>query len=546
MSKEKNAGGDALEQIRKSGWAGPLNLLSPKEVSFFSRYLRDIDRPGLNSPTSIPGWGKDLAVTDQLIFELARDDRILNYLIELLGSDVILWGASIVDRAPGIAHPWHTDIETATSSGNTISVWVALENASQESSLAFITSSHLFGKTIQEVAKEQGVARSARSADVALDLAKLCSVRATMDQPLVNDGQMLIFDGRVWHGSLNAREYGSRRSLILQYSSPDFSAKIPDWSQLEWPFSLKKSPRPPVLLVSGNHAGDNRLVKPPAGHNNRQFPLKNLTAPIPDPLPRNTERGWRPNPLYKGSTPVLSKLSCHASILEPGCSPHPPHTHNDEEILVILDGEAEIIIAESEDDDDPRVERMMAGDLVYYPSYQYHTIRCIGANPVSYFMYRWDAACHLDKDALKLTIVKGLKNIPLDQNQPFVTKVLFEGKTDLLDKLHIHISKAEYGGGYKEHCDEHDVAILLLEGSIKTMGRIVSAPAVVFHPAKELHGLRGAGNAIARYLVTEFHGPHSQQLSKYSVFRKQIWLFIVDLRLRFRWRFRALRTKLGC
>jgi hypothetical protein len=55
-------------------------------------------------------------------------------------------------------------------------------------------------------------------------------------------------------------------------------------------------------------------------------------------------------------------MSCHASVLVGGHSPHPPHTHREEELLIPLHGEAEIVIATSPTDPSPRVDRPWAGD----------------------------------------------------------------------------------------------------------------------------------------------------------------------------------------
>ena len=41
----------------------------------------------------------------------------------------------------------------------------------------------------------------------------------------------------------------------------------------------------------------------------------------------------------------------------------------------MLNGEAEILIAKGADPDGARIKRLVAGSFVYYPAYQYHTIR---------------------------------------------------------------------------------------------------------------------------------------------------------------------------
>jgi hypothetical protein len=84
--------------------------------------------------------------------------------------------------------------------------------------------------------------------------------------------------------------------------------------------------------------------------------------------------------------------------------------------------------------------------------------------------------------------------------------LLFEGPTHWLGKLHAHYSEVEPGGGYEAHRDPYDLAIVMLSGSVETLGTRVDPFGVVYCAANERHGLRGVGTDTARYLVFEFHG----------------------------------------
>ena len=231
-----------------------------------------------------------------------------------------------------------------------------------------------------------------------------------------------------------------------------------------------------------------------------------MTRRIPSPLPRDPEKGWKPLQLYRGSTPVLRHLDCHASVLEPGHSPHPPHAHLDEELLIVLDGEADIVIANAADDEAPRVERLAAGDMIYYPSYQFHTLRCPGPTPVTYFMYRWQAALKGRTAAMSTTIARASGDAVPWESKGRSRTFVFEGPTGFLEKLHVHRSRVRDGGGYQPHADEYDVAMLFLTGRVKTERGTVESPGAIFYPAGASHGLRGVGTAGAEYLVVEFHG----------------------------------------
>ena len=88
----------------------------------------------------------------------------------------------------------------------------------------------------------------------------------------------------------------------------------------------------------------------------------------------------------------------------------------------------------------------------------------------------------------------------------FCPRLLFEGPTACLRKLHCHASTLTPGAGYDPHIDAYDVAIIVLEGEVETLGERVGPHSVIFYPAGEPHGMRNPVEAIAKYVVFEFHG----------------------------------------
>ena len=209
------------------------------------------------------------------------------------------------------------------------------------SSLSLVRGSHRFGQTMQAVQQAHGRLRGEADGDSVLEWARHFDPSTAIVQPEVTDGEAILFDGRIWHGSNNRRAEGHRIALILQYVRGDIPVYRPDFSQLEWPFRYFDDPRPPVLRVSGiADPTANRLVAPPTASPANWKRITTKAQSLPLPLSRNTETGWQPHFLFNGFTETLGHLTCHVSVLEPGVSPHPPHAHLEEEILVVLDGEA--------------------------------------------------------------------------------------------------------------------------------------------------------------------------------------------------------------
>jgi quercetin dioxygenase-like cupin family protein len=493
----------------QDGYLGPVPLFTAAECRRIAAYFRREDTP----PPA--GWSKGRAVHERFLFELATRPAVLDRVGALLGDDVILWGASSVQRKPGQVHPWHSDIESCAPEGGFVSVWVGLEHTNKHSSLQLITRSHRLGRSVQEARAALGMPRDQATPDRLLALTREQEAEARLVIPEMGNGDAIFFDGRLWHGTDNRNRSGERLAIILQFAAADRPVRIPDWSQLDWPFRWRREPLPPVVLVRGtDHGGPNRLVPPPPPTAGETLMVETAIHTFELPLAEGAlAKPWQPFPAFRGSTRTCADMSCHSSVLAGGHSPHPPHSHVEEEILIPLHGEVELTLPAGADDPSPRVERVHPGTFAYYPAWQYHTIRNPGTSPVAYLMFKWRAPLTGAPAALGLGLHRFAGLVPAGESPPFWTSRLFEGSTGCLGKLHCHLSVVQPGGGYEPHRDAYDVAIVTLEGTVETLGQRVEPMSVIYYGAGELHGMRNVGDAPARYLVFEFHAPGAPSLN---------------------------------
>jgi quercetin dioxygenase-like cupin family protein len=236
-------------------------------------------------------------------------------------------------------------------------------------------------------------------------------------------------------------------------------------------------------------------------------PSARLTSgihPVTLPLDPSLDTGFRLYHQYRGSTGNVSSFSCHVSALAQGKCPHPPHTHSEEEILIMLQGEADLVLPRCPDG--RRERRLTAGQFVYYPAHFPHTLRAVSPKPANYLMFKWRArhrpgAARLDFQSIDLAAVHFT-----GERGGFLSRVLFEGRTAYLGKLHAHFSCLAPGAGYAPHVDTHDGAIVVLEGEVETLERRVRPHGIIHYAAGEPHGMRNPSSHPARYLVFEFHG----------------------------------------
>lgn len=209
-------------------------------------------------------WIKGHGASSPAFYEIAARPAIVDLVAEVLGEDVMLWGASLLSKAPGAVHPWHTDIESAACNGKAVSIWIGLENTTLESSLTFVSYSHRFGVTVQEERRSRGKSRAETNNTDILEWAQKRDPRARLVQLEMNDGDALLFDGRLWHSSNNLSKR-VRRALLLQYATPTTPIRIADLNYLDWPFRYLEEPLPPCMMVRGRGESDvNRILPPPA------------------------------------------------------------------------------------------------------------------------------------------------------------------------------------------------------------------------------------------------------------------------------------------
>lgn len=265
--------------------------------------------------------------------------------------------------------------------------------------------------------------------------------------------------------------------------------------------------------------------------------LPGRAYPLRIPLPAE-EKGWKPYPIFSGSTPNLESLSCHVSVLTQGHCPHPPHKHREEEILLLLTGEVDLTLPGAPARTGAGRTRLRPGQFVYYPADFAHTLTTASAEPANYLMFKWHNGVAAATKPLafdRFDAADTLENSEIPQG--FRWHLVFEGPTAWLRKLQCHVSTLTPGAGYESHIDAHDVAIVVLEGEVATLNERARPHSVIFYPAGEPHGMYNSGSSTAKYIVFEFHG---DQLAAEDAFRRRVLNLLAKVRDPDRWK-RKLR-----
>jgi len=88
---------------------------------------------------------------------------------------------------------------------------------------------------------------------------------------------------------------------------------------------------------------------------------------------------------FKVRAPTLEQLEVHVTTLNPGKSPHPPHRHPNEEMLIIRQGTVEALV-------NGEWKQAGPGSVIFFASNQLHGLKNVGTEPAVYHVINFKTA----------------------------------------------------------------------------------------------------------------------------------------------------------
>jgi len=90
-------------------------------------------------------------------------------------------------------------------------------------------------------------------------------------------------------------------------------------------------------------------------------------------------------PFFSAPTATLENLEVHVTTLNPGQSPHPPHQHPNEEMIIVQQGTVETL-------SNGQWKRVGPGSVIFNGSNKLHGLRNVGTTPAIYHVINWKTA----------------------------------------------------------------------------------------------------------------------------------------------------------
>lgn len=206
-----------IDGYNRNGFVPQLDLLASDEADLLRRYVDDlltavIDADDRRNAYSINSYH----MVCRGLWDLVNDPRIVAYVTDILGPDVVCWGSHLFAKYPGDpkAVPIHQDaVYWPLTPSKTVTVWLAIDDADESNAaIQFVPGSHRHGALEHEELGLDGtrvLGRQVVGAD-SYGERHLNQLRA---------GQMSLHSDLLLHGSGVNRSDRRRAGLTLRYAA---------------------------------------------------------------------------------------------------------------------------------------------------------------------------------------------------------------------------------------------------------------------------------------------------------------------------------------
>lgn len=200
---------------------------------------------------------------------------------------------------------------------------------------------------------------------------------------------------------------------------------------------------------------------------------------------------------YPGSS---GRVTAFYLVLTNGDVAHELHADDDGEIVILLEGRLDLVLAE-------RRLSMIPGSFYYNPPHVMHTVQSVGAKPAVFLALRFGLEFMSQPIAQITTIMHDPSFIQAWADGPGAQRQrLVEGhRLACGGRLSVDRVRIAPYSGYSLHTHDHDVLYVLLKGALHGLGHITPAPALIYYPSGAVHGVSSESPESLDMLVFEFH-----------------------------------------
>ena len=237
-------------QYEKWGYVKNLPVFNEDEIPVLKEYFYEMVAlmPQGKHISSVNWWAK----ANRKIYDLMHTSAILDYIEDILGSNIILWGGNCFAKFPKdrTVVPWHQDAQYwPLKPMKSVTAWLAIFDSDEENAaMQIVRGSHHWGMKEHHINKDKNyiLNQEIDSADIKKEDIVTLDLKA---------GEISLHDNRIIHGSGQNYSERIRAGLAIRYSPTDVKCDLKVWPTFE------------VYLVRGvDDYKHNPVAKVPSGN----------------------------------------------------------------------------------------------------------------------------------------------------------------------------------------------------------------------------------------------------------------------------------------
>jgi len=210
--------------------------------------------------------------------------------------------------------------------------------------------------------------------------------------------------------------------------------------------------------------------------------------------------------VLEGKTFALSYFEIHASTLEPGKAPHPPHVHDDlEELIIVKEGQVKITIA-------GKSKILGPGSIAFAMPGDEHGIENAGNTEANYYILKYKGKLPMDLERAKQaggSFIIDMNELAAKNTNKGYRRDFFNKPTSQLAQFEMHTTALNADSvSHAPHTHVQEEIILILRGNVEMSiaGDLKKATVgdVIFLSSGVLHNLKNIGKEQCEYFAFQW------------------------------------------
>lgn len=209
--------------------------------------------------------------------------------------------------------------------------------------------------------------------------------------------------------------------------------------------------------------------------------------------------------IAEGGGAALAYMEWHATTIEPGKSPHAPHSHDDEEYIIIKEGKVKVTVNDSS-------KVLGPGSFALFIPGDQHGLTNVGNTKATYYVFRYRSKAPVDMERARQaggSFMVDWNTVEFKPHGRGGVRNFFERPTAMLKRFEMHVTTLN--GGIKSHEPHTHAAeenVLLIKGNTEMQIAQSHQKAIdgdlIYLGSNILHAIENKGTEPAIYFAFQW------------------------------------------